>query len=111
MGEIYASPGASSTVGSGYPPLCVKRHHQSLEDAVSPPLDRPTPTDWDAFSVVTVKLPPDRLPYSLLREGAEKLGYELKKRVLPFEGLRRAICRCDCDNEESAVLAARPFGT
>jgi hypothetical protein len=37
-GNCTVSPGVSSTVGSGYPPLCVKRHHQSLEDAVSPPL-------------------------------------------------------------------------
>ena len=37
-GNCTVSPGASSTGGSGYRLLCVKRHHQSMEDAVSPSL-------------------------------------------------------------------------
>jgi endonuclease YncB( thermonuclease family) len=40
----------------------------------------------------------------------EKLAYELKKRVFPFEGLLLAICHCDIDNEPRAVLATSPFG-
>jgi hypothetical protein len=56
-------------------------------------------------------LRPDRLPFSLLRNGAEKLGYELEEWVFPFEGLLLAIFRRDFDSEPRAVLAACPFGT
>jgi len=42
---------------------------------------------------------PDRLPLSLLRAGLENLRYELEKLVFPFQGLVRAISRCDFENE------------
>ena len=37
--------------------------------------------------------------------GQRSWAMSLRSGYFLFEGLRRAICRCDCDNEQSAVLA------
>jgi hypothetical protein len=67
------------------------------------------PRSWAGLRLKPLR--PERLPLRLLRVGLENLGYELEKRVFPFEGLRLAICRGGFDNEQRAVLAARPLDT
>lgn len=70
------------------------------ECATLRPLARADPVIIGTMELtIASALGPDRLTVSLLWEGVEKLGYELEKRVFPFEGLRRAICRADLDNE------------